>query len=269
MSMKKFIQKLKNLIIEVGMNKLTEFEQQDLKKIENLYYMKPILKTLYELIERSQIDWIGAFNKIHEILIKSRQAVENILKEREKRSEINSKNQALKSIAGNAFSNCLIYIFLKNKIEGNIKPYIYITSNKSKIKGFNKMSTIKVGKETQKPDVDIIIYTKKTDDSIDKCVFLSLKTSLRERAGQTYRWKLLLEIATSDNPIKEKYKIQYESIEMPIICFATVNFYNEINNPQHRGMLKFFDKAFIAKDIKSEFVSPLSELINFVNRTFG
>jgi type II restriction enzyme len=56
---------------------------------------------------------------------------------------------------------------------------------------------------------------------------------------------------------------------MPIICFATVNFYNEINNPQHRGMFKFFDKAFIAKEISDNFISPLSNLIDFVNEKLG
>jgi type II restriction enzyme len=74
-----------------------------------------------------------------------------------------------------------------------------------------------------------------------------------------------MEIATSDNSVKEKYNIRYNPEQMPLVCFATVNFYDEINNPQHRGMFKFFDKAFIGKNIQSDFISPLSELINFVN----
>lgn len=41
-------------------------------------------------------------------------------------------------------------------------------------------------------------------------MILSIKTSLRERAGQTYKWKLLMEIATTENPIKEKYNISYD-----------------------------------------------------------
>ena len=175
----------------------------------------------------------------------------------------------MKSIAGNAFTNCLVYLFIKNKLEGNIKPNIYITSKKSRVKNFDKISTIIIGNETQKPDVDLIIYTEKKDKSVDKCIILSLKTSLRERAEQTYKWKLLMEIATTKNPIKDKYDIKYDVFQMPIICFATVNFYNEINNPQHRGMFKFFDKAFIAKDIESEFISPLSNIVNFVNERLG
>ncbi len=104
---------------------------------------------------------------------------------------------------------------------------------------------------------------------LSKCIILSLKTSLRERAGQTYKWKLLMEIATSDNPIKDKYKIYYNVLEIPIVCFATINFYNEINNPQHRGMFKFFDKAFIAKNIQTDFISHLSEIVEFVNEKLG
>jgi type II restriction enzyme len=46
-----------------------------------------------------------------------------------------------------------------------------------------------------------------------------------------------------------------------------VNFYNEINSPQHREMFKFFDKAFIGKSVQpeSEFVVPMSNLPSFVN----
>jgi DNA-cytosine methyltransferase len=42
---------------------------------------------------------------------------------------------------------------------------------------------------------------------------------------------------------------------------------NEINNPQQRGMLKFFDRAFFAKDLGLQvesFIYPLSNLIPFV-----
>jgi type II restriction enzyme len=115
---------------------------------------------------------------------------------------------------------------------------------------------------------------------------------LRERAAQTYKWKLLLEIASdSGSKIREKYGITYNISEIPLICFVTINFYNEINSPQQRGMFKFFDKAFLAKRLNrhiekklsqinneentqlvdkrsKEFISPLSELVDFVNQFF-
>ena len=96
-------------------------------------------------------------------------------------------------------------------------------------------------------------------------MILSLKTSLRERVGQTYKWKLLMEIARSCNEVKEKYNIKYNPNNTPLIAFATVNFYNVINNPQHRGMFKFFDKSFIAKNIDADFIDKMSTLPNFVN----
>ncbi len=52
---------------------------------------------------------------------------------------------------------------------------------------------------------------------------------------------------------------------MPLVCFATVNFYNEINSPQHRGMFKFFDNSFIGKKVDSEFIKPLSYICDYVN----
>lgn len=251
------------------MYNLSVFEEKDLKYIKNLYYMQPILSKLEDMIEKEVVDWRKAFDKIHDIMQNSKDEVEKILEGRKKKGEIRDIKQALKSIAGNVFSNTLIYIFLMNKIQGNIKPYIYITSKKSRVKGFEDFATIKVGDEYQKPDVDIIIYKQK-EEKVEKIIILSLKTSLRERAGQTYKWKLLLEIATDESSqVKQKYDIDYGVSEMPIICFATVNFYNEINNPQHRGMFKFFDKAFIAKEIKSDFISPLSEIVDFVNENLG
>lgn len=70
---------------------------------------------------------------------------------------------------------------------------------------------------------------------------------------------------TTENEIKKKYNIKYNPESMPIICFATVNFYNEINNPQHKGMFKFFDKSFIGKPNYSDFVYSLSALPHYVN----
>ena len=199
-------------------------------------------------------------------MLNSKDDVKYLVSQRIKRGEIKNIDQAMKSIAGNAFSNTIVYIFLKNKIQGNIKPNIFITSRKKRIKNFNKIIAIQVGDQFQKPDVDLVIYNQNLVQSMNKFILLSLKTSMRERAGQTYKWKLLLEIATTENPIKDKYNIFYSISEIPYICFATVNFYNEIYQPQHRGILKFFDKSFIAKEIApTDFIEPLSNLVDFVN----
>ncbi|MBM3325818.1 MAG: hypothetical protein FJY65_02385 [Calditrichaeota bacterium] len=247
---------------------LTDEEQKQLNLIENTYYMRPILALFDEFISnyKPKVEaYIKAFDKIYELLIKAKPAVDKLLEKRQKKGDLRDINQARKSIAGNAFSQLIVYLFLKNKQTGQIRADIFITNSKSKVQVFDKVATINVDGETQKPDCDLIIYTKTGNIESNKCIILSLKTSLRERAGQTYKWKLLMEIATTDNPIKDKYNITYNSEEMPFVCFVTANFYNEINNPQHRGMFKFFDKSFISKEIDSEFISRLSSIIPFVN----
>ena len=67
----------------------------------------------------------------------------------------------MKSIAGNTFSNAIIYIFLQNKMIRNIKENIFITNKKSQVKNFDSIATIHVDGETQKPDCDLIIFYPK------------------------------------------------------------------------------------------------------------
>ena len=113
----------------------------------------------------------------------------------------------------------------------------------------------------------MVIYSLNSNNDLNKCLILSLKTSLRERAGQTYKWKLLMGIAKEESKLKDKYDISYNPPVLPLVCFATVNFYNEINNPQNRGMFKFFDCAFIGKNIETkDFIKPLSYIIEYVNK---
>ena len=252
------------------MYELTKKEKKTIQQIFKTYYMQPSINMLDDIIYRSKNPkekWKDIFNMLHEILISTKEKVDILLEKRKQEGKIRDISQARKSIAGHAFSNLVVYTFLQNKLQENIKSKIFITSKKSDIKDFDKIATIKVGNETQKPDVDIIIYTKKYDESVDRCIILSLKTSLRERAGQTYKWKLLMEIATTENSIKEKYDIEYNPENLPLVCFATVNFYNEINSPQHRGMFKFFDNSFIGKPINNDFINSLSHLIDYVNKT--
>ena len=206
-----------------------------------------------------------AFNHIHTFMIDSMDYVNRLQKTRLEKGEIKDSKQAMKSIVGNMFSNMVRFIFLKNKEAKNIPAEIFITNKQTAIKRFGEDFTIYIDDEMQRPDCDIVIY----NNINKKIIILSLKTSLRERAGQTYKWKLLLEIAnSSDTVLKNKYSIRYKGKNMPLICFATTNFYNEINNPQQKGMFKFFDQAFIAKpNIKAEFISNLSELPNFIMET--
>lgn len=251
---------------------LNQQELKELKKIQSAYYMQPTLSRIDNFIQLFKDQKEGCklvFNELNKIITSAHSEVDQILDERLKENIIKDKSQAKKTVVGNTFPFAVIYIFLKNKIVGNIKEKIFITSQPSVIDGFQNIATINIGGETQKPDCDLIIYSLKEDNKLDQCIILSLKTSLRERAAQTYKWKLLMEIATSnDCSVQDKYDISYNVDNLPKICFATINFYDEINNPQQRGMLKFFDKAFIAKNITvnlPDFIAPMSDLISFVN----
>lgn len=163
--------------------------------------MLPVIKRIERYVKGGKKGkrWEEAFNQIHSILIDSEKNIKKILEQRKKQGRIQDVDQAIKSIAGNAFSNALIYIFLRNKECENIKAEIFITNRKSQVKDFASISNIYIDGEVQKPDVDIIIFTIKKNGNVNKCAILSLKTSLRERAGQSYRWKLLMEIARSSN----------------------------------------------------------------------
>jgi len=157
---------------------LAKEELKILKEIENSLYMKPSIKRINNFIyakKDKKHAWQDVFDQIYSVLIDVKDKVEQILINRKSKGEIQDIRQAMKSIAGNSFSNAIIYIFLQNKIVGNIKPDIFITSKKSQVKNFDKISTIRVGNETQKPDVDLIIFTKKGNSDINRCMILSLK----------------------------------------------------------------------------------------------
>jgi type II restriction enzyme len=249
--------------------KLDNEEQHTLDYIINTPYMQKTIELIEKFVQKCgdmpHTAYKKAFDEIYRILNEAKTSVDLYLSERKAHNEIKDEKQALKSIAGNSFSSAILYIFLKNKELGNIRHDVFITSKKSKVPSFDEISIINVDGETQKPDCDLIAYSLNEDKTLKKCMIISLKTSLRERAGQTYKWKLLMEIAASNNSLKEKYNISYNPKEMPLVCFATVNFYDEINNPQHRGMFKFFDKSFIAKNVDANFISRMSNLPDFVN----
>ena len=247
---------------------LTKSEQKYLNEFAKLYYMIPATEEISIRLKDFTTPaegWKAIFDEIYNVMIHTKPKVDLLLETRRDEGKIKDIDQARKSVAGNLFSNLIIYIFLQNKIYGNINPDIFITSKLSEVPALKELTTIQVEDETQKPDMDLAVYSLNEDKSLKDCLILSLKTSLRERAGQTYKWKLLLEIACSDNSIKEKYGIKYDAPFIPKIGFVTVNFYNEINNPQHRGMFKFFDASFIGKNITSDFISKLSALPDYVN----
>jgi len=242
-----------------------------LKVLSKTYYMQSIQARIDDRVRqlgKGKTGWQKVLDHLNEILREAQNDVEKILDVRIASGETSDKSQAYKSIAKNAFSNAITYIFVQNKFYGNVSERIFITNKKSVIPGFEKVFTINVGKEAQEPSMDLILYSLKENSELNKCIILSLKTSLLERADQIHEWKLLMELAMSNCKVRDKYTISYHSPTIPLVCFVTIDSYNEINNPQHRGMFKFFDRAFIGKPIDStatSFISPLSSLIDFAN----
>ncbi len=254
---------------------LNKQEKKEINKIQNAYYLQPTLTRIEAFISSSQNKQEACklvFNELYNIISEAHPEVDIILENRLKQGLIKEKKQANKTVVGNTFPFAVIYIFLQNKIVGNIKENIFITSELSTIPDFKNLTTINIGKETQKLDCDLVIYSLTEDNQLKDCLILLLKPSLKEKTIPTDIWKLLMEIATSnDCSVKEKYDISYAAKKLPKICFATINFYDEINNPQQRGMLKFFDQSFIAKNINYDlpsFITPMSHLIDFVNEIF-
>jgi type II restriction enzyme len=248
---------------EAHMQPITKEEEKQLSTIQETYYMRSLIAKLEaDYFKKHGI--VGSLDFLHEIIVPCKDEVETLLVARKNAGKITSLDQARKSVVGNIFPCAIIYMFLRAKQEGLVAANLFATT-KTKNALFEKYVTIRVGEETQKPDMDLVFYKLDAQKKLMGCMIVNLKTSLRDRTRKTHIWKLLLEIASTDNVIKDKYNIHFDVSKTPTVCFATINFYNEINNPQHRGMFKFFDGAFIGKPIQSDFINRLSELFAFAD----
>jgi len=175
------------------------------------------------------------------------------------------------SVAGNNYQALVAYALIENVLSGNL-PALHIVVKPKKHSIIKKYGVIQVGNEAQKPDMDILIYSDKPTSPLVIC---SCKTSLRERAGQTYRWKLLLDLATANPQHLKKYPdcpinqfdIKYKKDRKVYVVMITADFYNEISQPQQRGMSQFFDKLFLSKQTNSQ-VQKLSNIINWLYKIY-
>ncbi|MBD2150767.1 hypothetical protein H6F44_11640 [Pseudanabaena sp. FACHB-1277] len=249
---------------------LSKDESSFLGKVLSNQYMETIQKRIDCWVEKSgnpQYGWKTVLDHLDEILNSFQNDLDEILDIRLSSGEISDKKQAIRSIFGNLLGNIIIYIFIQNKLVGNISEGIFI-NNKSVIPNFEKVFTINVGEQPEKLNTNLVIYSLGENLDLNKCIAFFPLQSDGNQFKKAYKWKLLMEIAMSDCEVRDKYEISYDPPTVPLVCFVTVNFYNEINNPQHRGMFKFFDRAFIGKPIDPQatnFISPLSTLIEFMN----
>ena len=103
-----------------------------LEEIQNKYYMLPVLRHINSYI--SKFDYVEVMNYLYEAIISSKLEVDSMLERRKAKGEIKDISQSRKSIAGQIFSLSVVYLFLKNKEIGNVRPNIYIThKTKNKI----------------------------------------------------------------------------------------------------------------------------------------
>lgn len=236
-------------------------EKNEIERNEN---MQKSLEILHKYIK--EYGSIKAFDYLHEIMRESQTFVEELLNKRKKENQEYDKDQARKTIAGNNFQFLVLYLLIYNIENGNL-PEDLIVLKKKRHKILDEYASIKVGDEIQKPDLDLIAFT---EDNTKPVVIYSCKTSLRERAGQTYRWKLLVDITKHCPKLVEKYQLEYPEKRKILTGFITTNFYNEIMQPQQKGMLTFFDYSYIAKDIEVEPpIKKLSYIIKDLKEIFG
>ena len=183
--------------------------------------------------------------------------------------------QSRMTIAGNNFQALIVHALRMNVLHRNL-PTLHVLLKQKGHPIAKKYATIQVGNVEQKPDMDIFIYSDKSNTPV---IISSCKTSLRERAGQTYRWKLLLDLATANREHLERYKdcpinkyqIKYQGDKKIFVLMITADLYNEISRPQQKGALIFFDRAFITNPKENKLpsnVERLSKIIKYLQEIY-
>lgn len=212
-------------------------------------------------------------SRLHDIMRTAQPLVEQVITRRVSIGEIRSADQARRSAAGNVFQQMLAYAIAQNIIIGNVTKPVAVTMSVSNL--IEQYASIQVNEDTLKPDSDVIVYAPEGNNS--PIMNFSCKTSCRERAGQTYKWKLMCDLATCNCDHKggnpncpvTKYNLAYSPSRQILTCFATTDFYNELGNPQISAMFHFFDYAYIAKTTSpSDSVSILETVVDDINQVF-
>lgn len=233
------------------------------------YYFDP-LKQKFDVKSR-EVGLAEAMNCLTEIMQSCIPDVEKLIQQRKDEGLITDSNQARKTVAGNAFQGLVAYALVMQQQDGNLSKDIVVTLKPKRHKIVNKYVAIKLGDDVQKPDIDLLIYSKSHMEKKPVIIY-SMKTSLRERVGQTYKWKLLLDIATAEDcqSIKDKYSLSYEAGLDFKVGLITTNFYEEITSPQQQGMLRFFDFVYLTKSGNwGERVRKFADIVKDLNEIYG
>ena len=215
-------------------------------------------------------------DSLRDVMFDSLEDVEKEIQKRIKAGEMKDADQSRKSTAGNNFQALVAYTLAKNIIIGNL-PELYVVLKAKKHPIIEDYAIINIGDDTQKPDADIMLYREEEKSPI---IVISCKTSLRERVGQTYKWKLLLDLATckceyiknnNECPIN-LYEIKYQIGRPVYVYFITCDFYDEVNKPQQEGMFSFFNHAYIssgADKLDNKKIKKLSTITSDLNSIYA
>lgn len=223
--------------------------------------------------EAERLGYIKILSNLSEIMRTAQPIVEDYIQQRVTNGIISDASQARKSAAGNIFQQFVAYTLAKNVVLGNIESEVVVTTSTKKI--LDDYAVIKVGDDEQKPDSDVLIYSP--SDTHSPIINFSCKTSCRERAGQTFKWKLLCDIATCDCEHKNttedcparKYHLDYHPQRKICMSFVTSDFYDEIEQPQIAAMFNFFDRSYVAKPgIEGGSIRSFENVIDYINNLY-
>ncbi len=238
--------------------------KDELNRLKGNEYFSTILPTIEEYVNR--YGPIRSLDRISEIMRKSESLVEALLDRKVKSGKLRDKSQARKSVAGNLFQSTVLYLLIRNVEKGNLPSHLLILKRKSH-PIVQKFAVVRVGDEEQKPDMDLMVFSER---DVKPVIIYSCKTSLRERAGQTYRWKLLVEVSQHCPTLVEKYGIEYSPKRKVLVGLITADFYGELRSPQQRGALKFFDFTYVGKPgPHAPPLKPLSTIVDDLKGTYG
>lgn len=217
--------------------------QRELDALRGRYYFS-ILEGQFNQYRR-EFGLPGVADHLTEIMKSARHSMEKLIAQRKVDGEIENIDQARKSLAGNIFQNLVFLTLVEMQAAGLVPARVLFALKPKRHPIIQKFAVVRVGDETLKPDLDLMAYA----EGNNRVAIYSLKTSLRERAGQTQRWKLLMEIAAASDAesIRSKYNLRFDGGKEFKMNLITTNFYNEITKPQQRGLLKFFDRAYLTK----------------------
>ena len=240
-----------------------------IKDLEERYYFDPLKQNFEKKV--NEVGLTEAMNYLTETMQSSIGEVGKLIQQRIDEGTIDDFDQASKTVAGNAFQGLVGYALVRHQMTGRLSDDIKITLKPKRHPIVSEYATIKVGDDVQKPDIDLMIYSESRTIQMPVIIY-SMKTSLRERVGQTYKWKLLMDIATADDceSIKSKYELSYKAQVNFKVGLITTNFYAEITNPQQQGMLRFFDFVYITKPGQwGNRVRNFASIINDLNQIYG